>query len=189
MAREDATLARASTATIPFTHEPPSRPSSPGAGRHVMLSRRQRAALSLLAALVVLFGALNPDRVAPCVYWTFAAIFTASAAIRLAALLTPRRPQVAPALADEALPHYSLIVPLYREADVAGELVANLDRLDYPRDRLQALIVLEADDQITQAAFHALDLPAFIQVLVAPPGEPRTKPRACNAALDRKSVV
>jgi cellulose synthase/poly-beta-1,6-N-acetylglucosamine synthase-like glycosyltransferase len=185
MAREDAALARASTTAAPFTHEPTLETRPSGGGRHVMLSRRQRTALGGLAALIVLFGALNPDRVAQGVYWTFATIFAASAAIRLAALLTPRRPRVAPPLADEALPHYSLIVPLYREAEVAGELVANLDRLDYPRDRLQALIVLEADDQVTQAAFHALDLPSFIQVLVVPPGEPRTKPRACNAALER----
>jgi hypothetical protein len=141
--------------------------------------------VGLLTVSLVLFGALNPGRLVQGVYWTFVVIFAVSAAIRLAAVLTPRRRHVAAALADDALPHYSLIVPLYREAEVAGELVANLDRLDYPRDRLQALIVLEVDDHATQAAFHALDLPAFIQVLVVPPGEPRTKPRACNAALER----
>ncbi|MGO4611292.1 glycosyltransferase, partial [Variovorax sp. 2RAF20] len=51
--------------------------------------------------------------------------------------------------------------------------------------RLQALIVLEADDTETIAAFHALDLPAFVQVLSTPPGGPKTKPRACNHALER----
>jgi cellulose synthase/poly-beta-1,6-N-acetylglucosamine synthase-like glycosyltransferase len=63
--------------------------------------------------------------------------------------------------------------------------VAALQALDYPRDRLQALIVLESDDSETWDAFAALPLPAFIQVLAAPPGFPRTKPRACNIALER----
>ncbi len=68
---------------------------------------------------------------------------------------------------------------------MAAELVANLARLDYPRDWLQVLIVLEVDDHETQAAFGALDLPAGFQVLVAPPGSPETKSRACNVALER----
>jgi cellulose synthase/poly-beta-1,6-N-acetylglucosamine synthase-like glycosyltransferase len=186
MAREDAALTRASIAAVSFEREEVFETLPPeGGGEHVTLSVGQRAVLGLLTILLVLFGALNPTRLVQGVYWTFVVIFAVSAAIRLAAVLTPRRRHVAAALADDALPHYSLIVPLYREAEVAGELVANLDRLDYPRDRLQALIVLEVDDHSTQAAFHALDLPAFIQVLVVPPGEPRTKPRACNAALER----
>jgi cellulose synthase/poly-beta-1,6-N-acetylglucosamine synthase-like glycosyltransferase len=92
---------------------------------------------------------------------------------------------MAPPLPDEALPSYTIIAPLYREAAVAAELVANLARLDYPRDRLQVLIVLEAKDHETQAAFGALDLPAGFQVLIAPPASPQTKPRACNVALKR----
>lgn len=134
-----------------------------------------------LVALIV--GVLDPHDLFQGLYWSFFVVFLTGAAIRLAAILTPRGPNGATPLPDEALPTYTLIVPLYREAEVAAELVANLDRLDYPRDRLQALIVLEADDVETRAAFRALDLPSFIQVLVVPPGTPRTKPRACNIAL------
>jgi hypothetical protein len=42
-----------------------------------------------------------------------------------------------------------------------------------------------SQDHETQAAFGALDLPAGFQVLIAPPGSPQTKPRACNIALER----
>lgn len=85
--------------------------------------------------------------------------------------------------ADSELPVYSIIVPLYREANMAARLVDALERLDYPRDRLDILVALEPDDCETQAAFETLDLGAHWRVLVAPPGSPRTKPRACNAAL------
>ncbi|WP_246263277.1 glycosyltransferase [Caulobacter soli] len=111
--------------------------------------------------------------------------FMGHSTVKLAAAFTPRASPLAPPLPDEALPAYTIIVPLYREAAVAAELIANLARLDYPRDRLQVLIVLEARDHETQAAFGALDLPAGFQVLIAPPGSPRTKPRACNIALER----
>ncbi|MCC7268313.1 MAG: glycosyltransferase [Caulobacteraceae bacterium] len=105
--------------------------------------------------------------------------------LRLAAVLLPRRRRPWTPLPDEALPRYTILAPLYQEAGVIEELVAALDRIDYPRDRLQALIVLEADDWDTRAAFEQLTPPPFIQLLIAPPGRPRTKPRACNIALEQ----
>ncbi|HEX6859331.1 MAG TPA: glycosyltransferase family 2 protein [Caulobacteraceae bacterium] len=111
--------------------------------------------------------------------------FAANALLRFGAAFVPRAATPAPRLSDAALPIYTVICPLYDEAGVVGELVANLQRLDYPRDKLQVFIALEADDLETQRAVAALTLPSFIQVLVAPPGEPRTKPRACNVALER----
>jgi glycosyltransferase XagB len=43
--------------------------------------------------------------------------------------------------------------------------------------------VLEEDDHETAAAVRALDLPAHFHVVIVPAGEPRTKPRALNYAL------
>jgi cellulose synthase/poly-beta-1,6-N-acetylglucosamine synthase-like glycosyltransferase len=115
----------------------------------------------------------------------FFTAFAITAGLRLAAAFVPRKPLEAPALSDADLPLYTVIAPLYREASVAPELVANLMRLDYPRERLQVLVMLEADDLETRATFAAMRLPSFIQVIVAPPGAPKTKPRACNVALER----
>jgi cellulose synthase/poly-beta-1,6-N-acetylglucosamine synthase-like glycosyltransferase len=115
----------------------------------------------------------------------FFAGFMINAIVKLVAAFTPRASTIAPLLRDEDLPAYTIIAPLYREASVAAELVANLSKLDYPRDRLQVLIVLETNDRETQAAFAALALPSGFQVLIAPPGSPQTKPRACNIALER----
>ena len=77
-------------------------------------------------------------------------------ATRLAAACTPLPPTSAPPLDDEDLPTYTIIAPLYREAEVVAELVGNLSAIDYPRDRLQALIVLEADDEVTLAAVRSM---------------------------------
>lgn len=115
----------------------------------------------------------------------FFTAFAVTAGLRLAAAFVPRKPLETPWLRDEALPVYTVIAPLYREAAVAPELIAALERLDYPRDRLQVLVMLEADDLETRRALAAIELPSFAQVVVAPPGTPKTKPRACNVALDR----
>jgi cellulose synthase/poly-beta-1,6-N-acetylglucosamine synthase-like glycosyltransferase len=137
-------------------------------------------ALSLVIAM-----AIQPHATLEVFHLLFFVGFMASALLRLVAACTPRASTIISPLPDEDLPSYTLIVPLYGEASVAAELVANLGRLDYPRDRLQVLIVLETDDHETQAAFAALDLPVSFQVLIAPPGTPQTKPRACNVALER----
>lgn len=154
-------------------------------GAHVTFGKLQWFALGVIMAGALLISLYSPSLLVLGLYGLFYAVFVAGNCVRLAAILTPRRKHHCPALCDADLPDYTLIVPLYREAEVAQELVGNLSRLNYPRDRLQVLIVLEADDQATRSAFLALDLPSFIQVVIAPPGHPRTKPRACNFALSQ----
>ncbi len=85
---------------------------------------------------------------------------------------------------DVELPVYSILVPLFREAEVLPELVASLGRLDYPHGKLDILIVLESVDAETQAAARALDIPEHMRVVVVPDQQPRTKPKALNYALD-----
>lgn len=80
-------------------------------------------------------------------------------------------------------PIYTIIVPMYHEANVMADLVAAIMALDYPRDRLDVKLVLEADDVQTLAAAkeHAND-PCF-DIICVPPSRPRTKPKAANYAL------
>lgn len=154
-------------------------------GAHRRLSRGQVIGLIIVAVVLAVLIGLQSRATLEAFHLLFFVGFMSQSAIKLVAAFTPRASTACPPVADEALPAYTVIVPLYREASVAAELVANLERLDYPRDRLQVLIALEAGDHETQAAFGALELPVGFQVLVAPPGSPQTKPRACNIALER----
>ena len=45
------------------------------------------------------------------------------------------------------------------------------------------MLVVEAEDGEMAAAIARTRLPGFCEVVVAPPGVPRTKPRALNVAL------
>lgn len=112
--------------------------------------------------------------------------FLGLTAIKIAASLEripvrPARPP--PRIPDRDLPVYSVLVPLFREARVLPKLLGALRALDYPAAKLEVMIVLEEDDTETPAALAELDLPGFVEVIVAPRGEPRTKPRALNVAL------
>ena len=96
-----------------------------------------------------------------------------------------------PPLPDEALPTVAVLVPLHREAEVVADLVAALLTLDYPAERLDIRLVIEADDETTLAAAHRAVRAAErsapsappIDVLAVRPSLPRTKPKALNVAL------
>lgn len=118
-----------------------------------------------------------------------ALVIALNAGLRLAALGASRvRPPAAPdgdmPLAPARLPVISVLVPLFHEREVAAHLLANLESLDYPRDRLDLCLILEADDGLTRAALMETTLPAHAQVIEVPAGTIRTKPRALNFALN-----
>ncbi len=87
------------------------------------------------------------------------------------------------AASDADLPDYAVLVPLYQEAGVIDSLLCALQRLDYPQDKLEISLIVEEDDDLTRAAIGCRQLPAHMRVVVVPDGQPRTKPRALNYAL------
>lgn len=87
------------------------------------------------------------------------------------------------ALRDEDLPVYTVLVPVFREANIVGKLVRNLSAIDYPTEKLEVLILTEEEDQETRDAIAVSDPPENFQVVVVPKGHPQTKPRACNVGL------
>ena len=87
-------------------------------------------------------------------------------------------------------PMYTVLVPLYREVNVARNILVSLERLDYPRDKLDVKFLLEADDPATREALMAVftaqgGIPPWAELLVVPHAQPKTKPRACNHGLAR----
>jgi cellulose synthase/poly-beta-1,6-N-acetylglucosamine synthase-like glycosyltransferase len=89
------------------------------------------------------------------------------------------------ALNPKDLPVYTVLVPARDEAEVLPVLARALDALDWPKDRLDVKLLLEADDTATLDAARRADLPPYVEIVVVPPGEPRTKPKACNYGLAR----
>lgn len=107
-------------------------------------------------------------------------VFVAGGMFRALLALYGGKTRSAPPPSRLSLPVYTILAPLYREASVLPSLAAALARLDYPRDRLDILLVVEADDTETLAAACALP---DVTVIAVPPGGPRTKPKAASYAL------
>lgn len=87
------------------------------------------------------------------------------------------------ALDDVDLPLYTVLVPLYRESEVVIQLVSALGALEYPKNKLQVLLLLEEDDEETRRAVGKLALPPYFHPLIVPGGDPKGKPRALNYGL------
>jgi cellulose synthase/poly-beta-1,6-N-acetylglucosamine synthase-like glycosyltransferase len=111
-------------------------------------------------------------------------IFLAWLALRLASATPPQpRANPSPRMADETLPTYTIIAALYREAASVDGLLRALSRFDYPREKLDIILAVEAEDHETRAAIAACKVRLAVTVIAVPAGQPRTKPRALNAAL------
>lgn len=112
--------------------------------------------------------------------------YFASLMLRLTALiLKVHRPSPIERLSRQTgpLPRYTVMVALYREAPVVGQLLTCLDRLDWPRALLDIKLVCEEDDTETIAALLALQPGPQFEIVTVPSIGPRTKPKALTYAL------
>lgn len=143
---------------------------------------------SIVGAMLVAMPAalwLSPGNVWMALHVFTSFFFLACVGLRFAALASfwPRPSQKAPDIPAAGLPNYSVLVALYREAEVVPELVAALRRIDWPASKLEIKLVCEEDDHVTLAAIRALPLPHNMEVVEVPVFGPRTKPKALAYAL------
>ncbi len=113
---------------------------------------------------------------------TMAWISVIYAMIRLAAIFTSKPKDHGIAELSDNLPVYTVLVPLFHEAQMVEQLMHGLDKLRYPREKLDIIFITEAVDPITTRVVAKAMRPPFRQIVV-PKGAPQTKPRALNYAL------
>lgn len=144
--------------------------------------------LLLLSALIVLlngmayaFGVVAVTMVGYAVVMAFKSLITLDALrhgpVKVSRLELRRL--------ERELPSYTVMVPLYHEAAVVKSLLASLGQLDYPRQKLQILLLCEGDDDATLAALSEANPGRPFEIVVVEPSHPRTKPKVCNVGLER----
>lgn len=84
---------------------------------------------------------------------------------------------------DEDLPVYTILLPAYDEPNIVPDLLRGVGKLDYPRDKLDIKLLLEADDDSTVEAASASEATEYFEIVLVPAADPRTKPKACNYGL------
>src|SRR5215468_8207571 len=126
-----------------------------------LLSPGQKV-LGLVVVIALVYGGLrHPRATATIVLGAFVGFYLLFALLKMVVTLAGRgyRP-LRQALLPPAshLPHYGVLLPVHKEANMLRRLVARIDRLDYPRDRLHVYILIEHDDKETLAAAAGIGL-------------------------------
>lgn len=156
-------------------------PFADSAARLGPTSIQAAVAVSLILLPTAAFIAA-PAGTFACLVVGIQGLFLISALWRLLLVLASRR---LPPMPDPpgTWPRYTVLAALHDEAQVLPQLVARLSEIDYPPERLEGFLVLEADDEATLAVARATPRPQWLRLLIVPDGFPRTKPRALNHAL------
>ena len=103
-------------------------------------------------------------------------------ALRMAALLYSYQEPQLPNIPQDQLPVFSILLPLYREANIVDKLAVNIRRIDYPADKLDIIFICEPHDLETIDAVKKIsNTPG--QIFITDGTSPHTKPHALNQAL------
>ncbi|MEQ1737775.1 MAG: glycosyltransferase, partial [Rhodoglobus sp.] len=164
---------------------------SPELSARVVFSRGQKVGLIATVAILLVLLVLFPSAVIVGLIAAVSLVFLAGTVFKFFIAMLGARFDVVErvsdadvaALNDRDVPKYSVLVPVFREANIVAQLVGNLGKIDYPVDKLEVLVLIEEEDTITRDAFLAANPPAHFQIVTIPKGAPQTKPRACNVGL------
>tara|TARA_R110002051_G_scaffold313055_1_gene388732 strand:- start:66 stop:1409 length:1344 start_codon:yes stop_codon:yes gene_type:complete len=81
------------------------------------------------------------------------------------------------------LPKYCILLPMRNEnIPVVRDLINNINKLNYPKDKLDVIMLVDQDDDYLEA-IKAMDKPDYFRIESAAPEFPYTKPKVCNLGL------
>ena len=89
---------------------------------------------------------------------------------------------------ENDLPIYTILVPVYHEnKNTILQIIQSISEINYPRDKLDILLVLEENDAKTKNIINILEsfcnlFENYYTKVYVPDFKPQTKPKACNVA-------
>lgn len=88
---------------------------------------------------------------------------------------------------NDSLPTYTILCPVYKEHEILPQFIGAMAHLDWPKNKLEVILLLEADDSQTREYLRANPLPEYFKPVIVPSTQPKTKPKACNYGLAHAS--
>jgi glycosyltransferase XagB len=139
----------------------------------------------LIAILPLLFWQF-PDQSLLLLHVLLSLFYLGAISLRGIALIAADNqsaPRAAACTLPGALPVYTVLVAIYRETAMVDQLVGALERIDWPKSRLDIKLICEADDLETLEAVRRRIRHSCFEIVEVPHGGPRTKPNALTYAL------
>jgi cellulose synthase/poly-beta-1,6-N-acetylglucosamine synthase-like glycosyltransferase len=164
---------------------------NPGLSARVVFSRGQKIGFAALAVVGAVALVLWPVQTVITVLTIVSLAFLGSTVFKFLVAMRGAKYDIVErvtreqveALTDAELPTYTVLVPVFKEANIVPQLVGNLGKIDYPADKLEVLVLIEEEDHLTRDAYLGSNPPPNFHIVTIPKGTPQTKPRACNVGL------
>ncbi|MFO1129979.1 MAG: glycosyltransferase family 2 protein [Rickettsiales bacterium] len=75
-------------------------------------------------------------------------------------------------------------MPIYKEVSKIKQIFKFIKMLEYPKEKLDVCILIEKDDLEIQQFLNNQDLPFYVNVILIPFFQPKTKPKALNYGIN-----
>lgn len=163
----------------------------PGVSARRILSKDQRRAGLTVLALFVVGCAVNLIVTMSVLMSIITVTYVGAIVYRIVLFRASNRPGTTELVSDEQaraypeseLPVYTVMIPAYKEPEVINELIQRVTQFEYPPDKLDVKLLIEADDSITIGAIEKAMPGDQFELVLVPAAEPRTKPKALNYGL------
>jgi cellulose synthase/poly-beta-1,6-N-acetylglucosamine synthase-like glycosyltransferase len=155
------------------------------------MTRLQHLALATLISLVILGLALNWHTALIAIVTILTVIYFSDLLFNFFLIYRSffREPELEVSDEDYATikknewPTYTVLCPLYKEWQVLPQFTKAMSQLDYPKNKLQVMLLLEEDDTESIEQLSRTKLPSYFDIVIVPNSFPKTKPKACNYGL------
>lgn len=164
---------------------------------HMSARNRNTLISALTGTLVILIAALAITAAPKLFFWLlFSWIMCVNFStglfrlILIAARIWPEKelvdnsPEAISLARHRALPRVTIMIGLLNEDLVLPKLLEHLAALDYPRELLEIMLLLEDGDKVTQNHLTSITPARDFDVVIVPKGTLKTKPRALNYGLN-----
>ena len=151
----------------------------------IVASGRQGIYIGMLLIVLPIFLSIWPFTTMLALHFLGFLAFSACVTLRVMALsgLQKMRLTKLPQPKAYDFPVYSVLVALYHEREVLPQLLTALERLKWPRSKLEIKLLCEADDHETLDYLRSQNLKPWFEIIEVPAGLPRTKPKALAYGL------
>ena len=80
-------------------------------------------------------------------------------------------------------PFYTILLPIYKEKKIFPQLFRAIENLDYPKNKLEVILLTEEDDIEIQEYLKTWEFPLWWKKIIVPDYPPKTKGKALNYGL------
>lgn len=88
-------------------------------------------------------------------------------------------------MSNREWPIYTILLPIYKEKEIFDQLYTAIESIDYPKDKLDVILLIEEDDLEIKEYLKNFQLPYHWRIIEIPNFKPKTKGKALNFGLNQ----